>query len=368
MNLSPAKPFRARRGLSLIVSVLAVMFLLVACGGGDSESEPTAADDAAQETETAAGESEAEASGKLEPLSDGFPDRRITLWNAFEPGHTDDLFNTVVADVGRDISSVPLVTESHPSGSRLQYGLVDFLNGQAGAQEGYHVFAISYFGGSLRPFTVEALADAELADIQPINMMVEAPFVFVAPKDSQFESLEDVEVYAKENPGELTAVGSGTGSGLHSTLLVWANQAGVEVRFIPTDGSGESKNTLLGGGAQLGVLTFEPGMEKELKVLAVTGDEAPSTMPDAPTTTDLGYTIPAGSFRGFGTLPDVPQEHIEWLNDLFKRVAEDPAFAEQQEGLEIVYRGPDEAEKMRQQIVDTFIPVLEEAGLTHDQG
>lgn len=366
---------RSRRRDRGIVTALVLALVLAACAGTDAADETTTTTAAqattiapADTTTTTAPETTTTAAPEdttvLQPLEDGFPDRRITLWNAFEPGHTDDLFNVIVADIARKYSPVPLITDSHPSGSRLQYGLVEFLRGQAGAEDGYHPYAISYFGGSLRPYTVDALADADLTDIQPINSMVQAPFVFVAPLNSPFESLEDVATFARENPGELTAVGSGSGSGLHSTLLVWGAQEGVDFRFIPTDGAGESRNTLAGEGAMFGCVTFQPGMDETLKILAVTGPDRVSTWPDVPATGELGLNIPAGSFRGLGTLPGIPAEHLDWLDQLFQRVFADPAFAEEMPGFELTYHGPEETAALRQDIVDTFIPVLEDAGFT----
>lgn len=350
----------ARRGGLLIVA----MMLVVASCGGDSTADSSTDTTAAPTTTTAAPTTTTEASDVLAPLADGFPDHQLTLWNAFEPGHTDDLFNVIVADIARKYSPVPIVTASQPSGSRLQYGLVRFLRGQAGSEDGYQIYAVSWFGGTLRPYTVEALADAELTDLQPINSMLQAPFVALVPLDSPFETLTDVAEFARANPGELTVVGSGAGSGLHSTALVWADQEGIEFRFIPTDGAGESRNVLAGGGAQLGFVTFQPGLDQTFKILAVTGDQRVSIWPDVPTTSELGFKVPAGSFRGVGTVPGIPDEHLQWINNLLEKVFNDPAFGEQMPGFELIYTGPAEMAELRQSIVDTFVPVLETAGFT----
>lgn len=346
-------------------SLLTFALVLAACGdNGDPEDSP----DTAADVETDDEEPEPEDTGnEVPPLDDGFPDEAFTMWNAFDPGHTDDLFNQTVSNLGREISPVGIQTESQPQGPVLQYGLVDFLETQPRWEEGYHVYAISYFGSSLRPDTVDLLADRDLEDLKPINSMVEAPFVMaINPDDDRFSTVEEVEEWARENPGELTTVGSSAGSGLHSTLLVWASEADIEIDFLPTDGAGESRNVLLGGGADLGMLTYDPGMDDQVDLIAQTGDTSMSTLPDVPTTADLGYNIPAGSFRGVATMPEVPDEVIEWYADFFERIADMPEFADEMEGLDIVYRGPEETAELRQDIRDTFIPVLEEHGLTEN--
>lgn len=336
-----------KRFLGLLSLLLCSVLVASACAGSEEES-PKAGSEA------------------LEPLEDGFPSEPITLWNAFEPGHTDDLFNIVVADVGAKYSPVPLRTETRPSAPELQYALARFLRGQPLADQGAHVYAVSWFGLSLRPHTIDSLKGTPLDALQPINIMEQAPFVFAVPKDSPYKSLEDLAEAARKQPGKLTAVGSGTGSGLHSTLLVWMDQAGVELRFIPTEGAGESRNTMLGGGADLAVLTYEPGMQEKMRILAVTGDTPVDELKGVPTTADFDLNIPSGSSRGYGTIPGVSQEHLDWLEELFRRVAEDPEFQKRQPGFQFNVQDRQEVRETQREIQDTFLPVLEDAGLTID--
>lgn len=359
---------RERLPATLLGVLAALAVFVAACETAEEPEDVAAEDDDGESDEGEDEESGDSEDGVVQPLDDGFPEQPITMWNAFDPGHTDDLFNQVVASIGREMSPVDINTDSAPQGPALQYGLVEFLETQPDYDQGYHVYAISYFGSSLRPETVDVLEDNELEDLQPINAMVQAPFVMATnPDDDRFETLEDVEEFARENPGELTTVGSSAGSGLHSSLLVWADQADIEFEFLPTDGAGESRTVMLGGGADLAMLTFDPGMGEEVNLVAQTGDQSASTLEgEVPTTAELGYEIPAGSFRGVGTVPGVPEERMQWLEDFYRAIAESPEFEEEMEGFEIVYMDAEETQELRQEIRDTFIPVMEEAGLTLD--
>lgn len=347
------------------VLLLALSFLLVACGRASDSSPGT---DGSSDATNGAGESDSSngpvvVDGTLQPLADGFPEAPITLWNVFEPGHTDDLFNITVAEIASKYSPVRLATQTNQMGPRSQYAMVEFLDGQERSDEGYHTFAISWFGPTTGLYTQEDLAENEIEDIAPINVMVAAPFIFAVHPNSEFDSLADIAEYARANPGELKTVGSDTGSGLHSSLLIWQNHEEIETTFIPTDGSGHSRQVLLGEGADLGVLTYQPGIEDELKILAVTGAERTSTLPDVPTTEELGVVIPAGSYRGYGLPTNVPAEHVAWLSKLFQLIADDPDFAAAQPGFDVTLRDAAEVRALQQEIVDVFVPVLDEIGL-----
>jgi tripartite-type tricarboxylate transporter receptor subunit TctC len=305
---------------------------------------------------------------KLAKLPDGFPDKPITLWNTFEPGHTDDLLNKAFAEAARKYSPVSVVTDTRPApGPVSWYGHVDFLKNRPQAAEGYDLYAISWAGATVRPWTVEQLADAPLDKLNPVGVVEQAPFVFVVPQKSPYKTMADVQAAAKAEPGKLRAVAGETGSLINSTLAVWEAAAGLgkqDIRFIPTGGSGESLNLLRGGGADLGVLTFTAGIEQQMRVLAVTGDKEFGGLPGVPVAEAGGKPIPVGSERGFGALDSVSKEHVDWLYQLLQKVAADKQFQGRQKGFDFVVRDAAWVKQYQQQIVGTVVPILEERGLT----
>jgi tripartite-type tricarboxylate transporter receptor subunit TctC len=305
---------------------------------------------------------------QLEPLADGFPSEPITLWNTFEPGHTDDLLNKAFAEFAGAYSPVPVVSDTRTvAGPASWYGLLDFLADQPGGDQGYHLYAVSWAGATVRPWTVEQLADVDPAVLEPVGVVEQAPFVFGVPTDSPYQALDEVATAAGQTPGELRAVAGATGSLIHSALAIWQLESGLtleDIRFIPTNGSAESLTVVRGGGAELVVTTYAAGIDEQMRVLAVTGDERFGGLPEVPTTAELGVPIPVSSERGFGTLNAVPDEHIDWLLELIRLVAADPGFQSRQEGFDFNVHDAAWVVDFRRQIVDDIIPILDEAGLT----
>jgi hypothetical protein len=98
--------------------------------------------------------------GVLQPLESGFPSETITLWQAFEPGSGDDVFNQFVAEIAKDYSPVEIRTNTQQMGPSQTYELSEYLRTQvAGSDEGYNTFATSFFGQGVRLFTQSALAE-----------------------------------------------------------------------------------------------------------------------------------------------------------------------------------------------------------------
>jgi tripartite-type tricarboxylate transporter receptor subunit TctC len=339
----------SRRRLLTTLGVAAAVPIIGACSEDDGGSGGASGD-------------------QLAPLDDGFPSEPITLWNTFEPGHTDDLLNKAFAEFAQPYSPVPVVSETRTvAGPTSWYGLLDFLAGRQGASEGYDLYAVSWAGATVRPWTVEQLADVDPNALKPVGVLQQAPFVFAVGQDSPYQSLADVQAAAAAQPGELRGVAGATGSLIHSTLAVWQAEVGLPpdaIRFIPTTGSGESLNVVRGGGAELSVTTYTAGIDEQLRVLAVTGEERFGGLPDVPTTAELGVPIPVGSQRGYGVLTSVPDAHIDWLLRLMTKVAADPGFQERQQGFDFNVRDAAWVATYRRQIVDNIIPILEEAGLT----
>ena len=375
-----ARQVPLRRALGCFV-VMAL--LLAACGsgetddagGGDTDGDEIAATDDGDDTATAedVGEDDGADSfphvvdGVLQPLASGFPDQPITLWNAWEPGNDDDILNQTIARAGAKYSPVDIQADTQQMGPGLHYELVPFLEDRPGATDGYHLYATSWFGLGTRLFTLESLADVpfdELYDrLNPINRMLATPFAIFTSQDSPYTSIEELESYMRDNPGELVLSGSAPGSGTHSTAVVWSRQAGVEFTYLPSESNAEIEQLLLGGGADIGVAPLQPGYQEQFNVLMTSGEAKLQGFDDVPSATEQGYTIPSGSETGYGTLPDVPQEHIEWLTEWLRMVSEDPEFLDAYAQYDTTYVGPDQVEEDRQAVLEHFVPVLEDQGL-----
>lgn len=358
---------------------LLVVFLMIvtACGGGDQADvvedapEPDVeegADDAEDDADVEMVNGFEVVDGVLQPTASGFPSDPITLWNAFDPGSDDDVFNQAIAEIGSRYAPVPITTDTQTQGPVLTYGMADFLADMPGADDGYHIYTAGWFGVTTRAFTADALADETWADLRaktrPINQMVFSPYVWLTDPDGPYQTIEDLEEAIRENPGELRMSTSSPGGGLHTSASVWALEGGLEYVYVPTDSPAEGRNVLLGGGSDFAVSTYEPGLDDQFTVVMVTGDERFEHLSDVPAAGELGYRQPGGGARGFGTLQNVPDENFAWLDTWLRMIAQDPEFQERFGAEEdVTYQDAAYVEDLRDTFVELFVPVLEEQDL-----
>ena len=305
--------------------------------------------------------------GVLQPLESGFPSEPITLWQAFEPGSGDDVFNQFVAEIAKDYSPVAIRTNTQQMGPAQTYELSAYLSSQvAGAAEGYHIFATSFFGQGVRLFTQSGLvdipADELFARLNPINRMTFSPYGFYSLLDSDLKTIEDVIAAMKASPGTINLSSSSPGGGIPTSTAVWAAQAGVTYNYVPTGSPDEALQVLLGGGSAVATSRGTPGLEDQFNVLMVTGDARLPAYPDTPAASELGYEIPAGTDRGYAAVADVPQEHLDWLFELMRLVSEDERFQERYAALNLNYIDGAAVNRDRYTVVREFLPVLLDLG------
>jgi putative tricarboxylic transport membrane protein len=359
-----------------ITAVTVLSLILAACGSGESTDStvggvtttaPTtgSTDAPGMTTTTAAAESDV-----LAPLASGFPDSPITLWATFAAGHPDDLLNRKVAEIAADYSPVRIIADTAEEvGPGLSYAFNDsLLPTLPRAAEGYQIYVSNFAAMAIRPYSVEAVAESDIDDLNEIIGLQQNVFGYAVLKDSEFQTLEDVVQFAKDNPGQLRYVAGGAGSRGALQMIVWSDEAGIDATFIPTESVAESSQVMLGEGAEL----FGSGLHsmdlETYRVLAVTGSERNSVIPDTPTMDELGYTNPlqlsdAYTLSGYGSLEEVPAENQQWIADLMTKIVNDPRFAEEYPYSINRVISVDEIHAAEQANIDVLFPILEELGL-----
>lgn len=378
---SSKEPKRGGRPWAVGAVVLVLALVLAACGSDSSttttEGSGTQTTEAASPTTTEQMTSTTEAmtsttmggiqvgdDGKLLPLADGFPDSPITLWAGFPVGASDDLLNRAFQPVAEKYSPVPIGAEAYEAGNNFTLELYDnYMPTLPRADEGYHLWDSNLVGLAVRPYSTESAAQYEWDELQPILGGVSfKPFIYVVNLDSPYESLDDV-IAAAQTENLRFCSGTPTST---TTIAgdVWLADAGIEMTFVPNEGNTGGRATMAGGGCEFGVFSLYPGASDEFKILATNYKEAINALPEYPTLESLGYSTVGGSLQGYGTLKEVPEEHVAWLTELVKMTANDPEFAQTNvAGAYSGYIEPADVLTSMQGDVTAFYPILEQLGI-----
>jgi putative tricarboxylic transport membrane protein len=137
----------------------------------------------------------------------------------------------------------------------------------------------------------------------------------VVPKDSPYQTLNDLLTAWKADPGKVPAGGaSAPGGPDHLTTMLLAKAAGPapkDVNYVAYDGGGELMTALLGNKLGFGATgtgeVVEQAKSGEVRVLAVTSAERVADV-DAPTLKEAGVDLTFTNWRGLVAAPDISAE------------------------------------------------------------
>ena len=156
---------------------------------------------------------------------------------------------------------------------------------------------------------------------EPIANWGADPAAVVVPKDSQFDTIEDLVKFAKENPGKLTISGAGLFVGHHIAALQMEKAGDMKMAYIPTKGGGAAAmKAVIASDVMAGINNLSDAYRAQeagnVKVLAVADIERNTEfLPDVPTMKEAGLDVDNASvnFRGLMVPKGTPPEVIDAL-------------------------------------------------------
>jgi putative tricarboxylic transport membrane protein len=215
-------------------------------------------------------------------------------------------------------------------------------------------------------------SQATLADTTPVARLIEEAEAIVVPKDSPYQTLDDLVTAWKANPGGVPVGGASSPGGPdHLTPMLLAKAVGVppkDVNYVAYDGGGELLAGILGSKVAFGATGIgevaEQAKAGEVRVLAVTSEE-PVPDVDAPTLTDAGVDLVFSNWRGIVAAPDISPERTTELVDLLTQMHESQQWKDalEQNGWTDAFQTGEDFGGFLQEENDRVAGVLTELGL-----
>ncbi len=147
---------------------------------------------------------------------------------------------------------------------------------------------------AVNPSVFKKMPYDSLADITPVTVIGETPFVLVVnPAKVAAKTAKELQAFLKAKPGAYNYASGGNGTILHLAGAMVNDAMDVEVRHIPYRGVGPMIADLIGGQVEMGVLAV-PAVQAHLKsgalrAIGVTGKQRVPAMPDLPTMAEQGF-------------------------------------------------------------------------------
>lgn len=297
-----------KRVISILIIVV-LIFSLVACGNSNNSGS--------------------EDKGNNDKAALDYPKRAIEIIVPFGAGGSADMMTRQLANMMGDYIDKPVNVINKAGG-----GGVDGMNYVAQAPaDGYTVLQITP-SHAIAEALERPNADLTGGFVPVANFQKDIQLFGVA-KDSPFNTIDEVLEYAKENPGELKIGGTSPG-GLDNYMADgFAEEAGIELTYVPYNSAAETKAAVLGGELDIyqdKVISFLTMVRAgEIKPLVVLHDERLEMideLKDVPTTVEKGINFTQGSWRGFAVKAGTPQEIVDYLEDVIEKVYNSDVYRE----------------------------------------
>ena len=258
--------------------------------------------------------------------ADSYPERPVGVMVSYGAGGATDFQARIVTMVAgnEDVLGQPIYIVNKPgAGGRVGW---NWLATQAdndgytmGAYNVPHFIAQSIKGG------VKYSTDS----FEPIANWGSDPAVLVVGKDSEFNSMDDIIAFAKENPGKLTLSGAGLFVGHHIAALQIEKACECKMAYIPTKGGGAAAmKAVIAGDVKAGINNLSDAYRAResgnVKILGVADLERNEEfLSDVPTMKEAGLDVDNSSvnFRGLmvpkGTDPAIIEALAEKIPAMF---------------------------------------------------
>lgn len=240
-----------------------------------------------------------------------WPESTVTVVVPFSPGSAVDPAARFLAGELQDLWGVSVVVENKPG---------------AGSTIGASQVARSAPDGTVLLFTSAAFATTaaiyknlpyEPLKLEPVVQASQASFIFTGSPKLKANTLPELVAESKER--QLFLATAGLGSGVHLAGELFVQAAGIASKTVHYKGGSEALLDLMAGRADIYVGTTvgigSNVADKSVKGFAVFGDRRAASIPDIPTTTELGLKgLEIGFWLGMFAPPGTSPEIIAKVN------------------------------------------------------
>jgi len=273
-------------------------------------------------------------------LADEYPSKNVNYVIPFGPGGESDITARHQQAFFKKLFGQDLIISYKPGGG----GAVGWAQLNKMKGDGYNIMGINLPHIVIQPAQKDVGFKTE--DITGVYMFHYTPDAIVVTNDSEFQTLDDLIAYAKENPGKMTFSGSGKGTANHLAQLRFDKMAGIKTTYVPFKGTGAAVTALLGKQvkAEWGYTSVGAKQAEKARMLAVAMEKRHPVFPDVPTFKELGFDLVSGAFRGIAVPESTPEEIRVKLSDMIDQINADPEFQKRMEAdgmalLNVDYKG-----------------------------
>jgi tripartite-type tricarboxylate transporter receptor subunit TctC len=173
----------------------------------------------------------------------------------------------------------------------------------------------------------------QVKDINFVSLVARVPQVIAVGPDVPVKSLKDLIALARQSPGKLNFASAGNATTPHLGAELLQQEAGIKMVHVPYKGAAPAMTALIGGEIQVfagDLPAILPFVAKGVKILAVNGPSRVETLPDVPTTAELGLpNVRVESNYGIVAPTGTPAAITQKVHEALVKVVANPEVRKQ---------------------------------------
>lgn len=259
-----------------------------------------------------------------------YPSKPVRLIVGFPAGGPADIFGRTLAQGMAPELGQPVVVEN-VSGVG---GVLGVDRAAKAAPDGYTLCINSASPLVIAPYSLSKIPYDVKKDFAFITLVVRVPEVVAVHPSLPVNSLSELISYARANPGKVNFGSAGSGSITHLAGELLKAEAKVDLVHVPYKGAAPAVNDLLGGQVQMGIFDVPVLLghirSGKLKAFALTSRQRAASLPEVPTTVELGYpNVNSDNWYGLVAAAGTPAEVQRRIHAAAVAALKSPAVEEQ---------------------------------------
>lgn len=292
-----------------------------------------------------------------------YPTRPIRMLLGFTAGGPTDIPARFIADRLATALGHPVLVENKPgAGATLAAN-----EAMSRPRDGYDLLICTYYD-AINTLLYKSLR-YKLDDLVGITLIARYSYAIAVSNALPVETFPELIAYTKQHPGEVNYVQLGVASTQNLLGKRLEKLTGMNVTPIPYKGAAEANQELVAGRAHvhiappLGLIPLYQA--KRLKIVAVTGNERLTSIPEVPTLKELGIPLVAYAWLGVCAGAGTPEPVIDLLNKRISAIVDSPEYRALVEtsGSVAVSSSPQEFRKIIQETAHDAAPIIRELGI-----
>lgn len=256
-----------------------------------------------------------------------YPTHAVRLLAASAPGGNPDVIARLLANRLSELFNNSFIVEDVPGVG----GVIAAKQTAAAPPDGY-TLGLNDSGSLGISIAMNPDANYTLKDFTPITALATLPTILVIKPDVPAQTLTEFVALAKSKPGAMNFGSAGTGSIHQFTMLIFEQQAGIQLLHVPYRGGTGLVNALLTGEVDAGwsgipnvLALIKTG---KLRALCISVLQRDASLPEVPTCDELGYRgFDVATMLGLQSSAGVPPAIVARLQSAVAKILREPELA-----------------------------------------